>query len=273
MPDSQRISVMSLLFKKGNRQDLNNYRPLSLSNTDYKILASILASRLQKVIGKLVNHDQTAYIKGRNMSTNIRLVNDIIDYFDETGKSGLLFMADFKKAFDSLEWSVLFKTLTFFIFGKSFCKWINTIYTKPEGCIKNNGYISEHFELERGIRQGCPVSALLFVLAVEVLALKVRQCPNLKGLNIGSNIRSLQISQYADDAILFLNNKNEYCTAIAILNDFGKHAGTMLNLKKCEGMWIGVDKDRQENGNLFGIKWPSSIKYLGVYLGHNKKQI
>ena len=97
------------------------------------------------------------------MGTNIRLVCDIFDYNDMLDKSGLLLMIGFKKAFDSLEWSFLFKSLKLFYFELSFIKWINTIYTLPEACIKNNGYFSESFSLQRRIRQGCPVSALISV--------------------------------------------------------------------------------------------------------------
>ena len=103
-----------MIFKKGDEDDIANYRPISLTNVDYRIMAIVLANRVQNVIGSIVNHDQTAYIKGRYMGTNIRLVSDVIDYFEETKKSGILLLIDFKKAFDSLKWEFLFKTLIFF---------------------------------------------------------------------------------------------------------------------------------------------------------------
>ena len=129
---------------------------------------------MQKIMDKIISNDQCAYIKGRYMGTNIRLVSDIIDYYDMIDESGSLLMLDFKKAFDSIEWSFLLKSLQFFNFGLSLIKWVETIYHKPVACINNNGYISEPFDISRGIRQGCPVSTLLFVICVEVLAIKVR---------------------------------------------------------------------------------------------------
>ena len=270
LPDSQRKSVMSLIFKKGDEDDIANYRPISLTNMDYRIMAFVLANRLQNVIGSIVNHDQTAYIKGRYMGTNIRLVSDVIDYYDMIEKSGLLLMLDFKKAFDSLEWNFLFKTLKLFNFGPSFIRWINTIYTLPEACIKNNGYLSESFSIHRGIRQGCPVSALIFVLCVEILGIEIRQHTGLKGFNLGNPVKQIKVIQYADDGIIFINDKHEMCCALSILNKFGKFAGTVLNTAKCEGFWLGKDKGLQNNCKLFGIKWPKQIRCLGVYLGHNK---
>ena len=113
------------------------------------------------------------------MGYNIRLVSDTIDYYDILNKSGILLTIDFKKAFDSLEWNFMLKTLQTFNFGPSFINWVKTIYNSPETCIKNNGHISEVFQISRSIRQGCPVSALLYVLYVEVLAKKIRQSQSL----------------------------------------------------------------------------------------------
>ena len=174
LPESQRMAVLLFIFKKGDEEKIENYRPISLTNVDYRILAFTLAQRMQKIVGTMISHDQSAYIKGRYMGTNIRLVSDIIDYFDMMGDSGFLLMLDFKKAFDSLEWNFLLRSLQYFNFGPSFIKWIETIYWKPEAFIKNNGHISDTFKIFRGIRQGCPVSAILFILCVEVLGIKIR---------------------------------------------------------------------------------------------------
>ena len=273
LTDSLNLSVISLIFKDGDKTHIENYRPISLSNTDYKILAFVMANRVQNVIGNIIDTDQTAYIKGRYMGTNIRLVNDIIDHFEKIQKNGLMFFADFKKAFDSLNWNFMIKALQFLNFGNSFIRWINTIYAAPKACIKNNGYISDSFELHRGIKQGCPISALLFVIAVEVLAIQIRQSQSLKGYNFGTSSKNIKISQYADDCILFLNSKEELYSAINILQQFGNVSGLKLNTAKCKGLWIGAHKHLQTKTNLLGIKWPESLKYLGVYIGHNKNDL
>ena len=112
--------MISLIFKDGDRTNISNYRPIRLSNVDYKILAFILANRLQSVISDVIDSDQTAYIKNRYMGFNIRLVNDVIDHFDRVNEKGILFMADFKKAFDSLNWEFMISSLKFLNFGESF---------------------------------------------------------------------------------------------------------------------------------------------------------
>ena len=157
-----------------------DYRPISLINTDYKILAYIMSKHMQKVLCSVIDDDQTVYIKGRFIGQNIRLVSDIIE--NNKYKNGILLFLDFKKAFDSVEWDFMFESLKLFNFGPMFCQWIKTMYTNPVPLLKNNGHLSSKITMERGIRQGCPVSALLFILLVEVLAINIRQNKNIHGL-------------------------------------------------------------------------------------------
>ena len=94
---------MSLLNKKGDTTNLNNYRPLSLTGVDYKILTYIFAERVQKVLKQMTNIDQKGFIKGRFIGYNIRLVQDTIEYAKMQNTTGVILFLDFKKAFDSLE--------------------------------------------------------------------------------------------------------------------------------------------------------------------------
>ena len=104
-------------------------------NTDYKILAKLLANRLQKVIPSLVSEDQSGYIKGRYIGENIRLILDIIEYTNLKINPGIIIFLDFEKAFDSISWGFLFKILNAFIFGKYFLSWIKILYKKPLSCV------------------------------------------------------------------------------------------------------------------------------------------
>ena len=158
LPLSMRKAVITLIPKKGDKTDIENYRPISLTNTDYRILAGVLATRLQKVISDLIGPEQVAYIKGRFIGTNIRLIQDIFQLYNEKNYPGLFMFVDFQKAFDSIEWDFLFKVLEKYGFGNNFKEWIQLLYTKPCAYVKNNGFFSEEFFLTRGVRQGCQVS-------------------------------------------------------------------------------------------------------------------
>ena len=131
LSDSQNMAVLSLIFKKNNRCLLKNYRPISLTTCDYKILAFTLADRLHKVIDKIISKDQSGYIKTRFIGQNIRLVEDIIEYIEEKEKQGIILFIDFEKAFDFLEWQFMLKSLKNYNFGNQFIQWISTIYSNP----------------------------------------------------------------------------------------------------------------------------------------------
>ena len=92
---------------------------------------------------------------------------------------GTFIFLDFKKGFDSLEWTFIRDTLRFFGFGPDIINWVKALYCKTEGCIINNGWSSKFFEPQRGVRQGCPLSPYLFILAMEVLAKTIRNNQNI----------------------------------------------------------------------------------------------
>lgn len=123
MAFSQRLSLITLLFKKKeDPPNLNNYRPISPTNTDYKIIAFIFANRLQNILDKIIHINQSAYIKGRNIALNARLIVDIFDYYEENDLESILLFLDFQKAFDSVEWNFMLEVLKKFNFGKKLSK-------------------------------------------------------------------------------------------------------------------------------------------------------
>lgn len=266
LSDTQKQSVLTLIFKKGNKLDLSNYRPISLSNYDYKLLAFVLANRLHKVLNKLISSDQSGYIKGRFIGNNIRLISDTIEFCEVNAKDAVLLFLDFKKAFDSVEWVFIEKTLTKFNFGPQFKNWIKTMYTNANAKIKNNGWISSPYRLERGIRQGCPVSALLFILVVEILAQRIRNDTEVKGINIyGKNIK---INQYADDTVIFLKNSSNIEAVLKHTDRFGKLAGPVLNSSKTEALSFRAQRKICAYKDIKWIK--ESTKCLGVYFGPDR---
>ena len=186
--------------------------------TDYKILTKCLAKRILKVIDKLISYDQTGYLKGRYIGENIRTVHDVITYLQERNLPGMMLLIDFEKAFDTVKWASRDKTLAFFNFGYSFRNWIKIIYNNIQSAVLNNGYISEFFEPQRNVRQGCPLSCYLFILVVEVLALKIRKNDAIKGISVAG--REIKISQLADDTTLFINGVDSVEPVVETLRQF-----------------------------------------------------
>ena len=241
--------------------------PRPLLNCDYKIAAKAIANRLKTHLPNLINNDQTGFIKGRYIGENIRLIDTIINYASAKNIPGLLPFIDFEKAFDTLEWSFIQKTLLSFGFGPSIIQWFKTFYHKTESCILNNGWASDFFSVHRGVRQGCPLSPYLFVLSAEILAKAIRKNPFITGLSVKET--EIRISQYADDTTLILDGSERSLTeALGILESFSKVSGLRLNAKKTEALWIGSCAGRDEKlVPERNFNWQKTkVKALGVWL-------
>ena len=247
---------------------MKNYRPLSLTNTDYKIIANVISERLHKVIDKIISHDQSGYIRGRNITASVRQILDIFEYCESTNSPGAIICIDFEKAFDSIEHDFLYKVLEKFNFGKNFIEWIKVLYANPIFKIKNNGWLSEDCNLNRGVRQGCSMSALLFILVVEILALNIRQDEQIEGITIGNTEH--KIVQYADDSTIFVKTVKSLEQLIKKFQSFGRASGLKLNMTKTRGIWLGGLKDQGLRISK-GIHFTGNpVKMLGLYIGHNK---
>jgi len=273
LSESQRRAIITLIHKKGNKKQLKNYRPISLTNTDYKVLAFALSIRLQTVLDKVIGTQQTAYIKGRFIGQNIRSVLDIIEYTDREQIPGLMLCLDFHKAFDSLEWNFMISVLKKFHFGTSFIKWIHLLYDQPIAKIKVNGWISEPIRQTRGIRQGCPVSAMAFILCTEILATAIIDNDKIEGILLPSSKGDKvthKASQYADDTTVFLKDEYQVLATVETITEFSAVAGLSLNIEKTEAMWLGSYKHRKDR--LFNFNWPPVIRYLGIYVGYDETE-
>ena len=258
----QRRGIITLIPKKDkNRLFLKNWRPLTLLNVDYKILAKLLSNRLCKVLPHIINEDQTGYIKGRFIGCNIRQIEDAIIFTDLNNTPGIILTIDFEKAFDSINWNFIDKALDAFNFGPIFRGYIRTLYKNICSTIINNGITSEWFYPKRGVRQGCPISPYIFILAVELLAIGIRENPEVKGIDINGTI--LKISQLADDTTCFVRDLKSVVKILEIFKAFQLCAGLSVNKEKTKAKFIGSLKHRVDTP--LGLDWSDSFVHsLGI---------
>ena len=218
---TQKRGVITL-FHKGKhlrRDQLKNWRPITLTNTDYKIFSKTLAIRLQNSLPHLININQSGFMKNRSISDHIRTLDDLICLTNSTNQSGMIVSLDFAKAFDSIDTGAIFSTLERFNFGNHFINMTKTLIKNNKSCVQNGGWLSDWFNIERGIKQGCCVSPLLFILVVEMMAIKIRSDESISGLSINKgsyNTNLIKILQHCDDTRLCLKSSNELMSAIQI---------------------------------------------------------
>ena len=262
---TQRHGVIILLPKgTKDKRYLNNWRAISLLNTTYKILSGTLAERLKPTLPFLINKDQKGFVEGRFIGENIRNCYDVLDYAKTNNKAGLLLCLDYEKAFDSIEHSFIIKAFRYFNFGESFISWIKLILNNITSCINHCGNILERFLIERGCRQGCPLSPYIFVVCVELLAIKLRQDVNVKGFKIGSMEHLLDL--YADDTNIYLDGSEASLQrVIHILDDFRSLSGLKINLSKSKAIWFGSEI----NSEVIllphlGLLWSKTFSLLGL---------
>lgn len=258
---TQRRGILVLIPKTGNQKILKNKRPICLLDIVYKIIAKVLATRLSAVIKEVIHSNQTAFLKGRNIQDNLRIIHDVINYTKTDNTSGILVALDFKAAFNSIEHHFIWYALQCFGFGDSFIRWVRLLYNGTMLSVLNNGYTSEWFEPKRGIMQGCPISGMLFNLAVELLAVKIRHLDAIGGITI--NNVEIKLSQYADDATVFVKDVKSVEVLVEQLKIFGEMSGLELNVGKSKLMWLG--KERHKTESVCGIPSSERVKILGMW--------
>ena len=258
LSSGQKRAVLRLIPKKDKDiTQLKNWRPISLLNSDYKILTQVLSIRLQKVLSSIISLDQSGYLKNRFIGLNIRTIMDIISDVQENDSQGLLAFLDFEKAFDKIKWSFMHKCLEKCGFGQYFKKWIKVLYTGIESCVINNGVTSEYFSPSCGIRQGCPLSALLFIIAVETLSIALKSNKNIHGIVV--NQSEFKITQLADDTTLLLNDVPSLQIAMNLLFMFHKSSGLKLNVSKTEILQLG--RSFITNRKPYNLQWDKKEIY------------
>lgn len=207
LSDSQKTGLISLIFKKGDRLSCKNWRSITLLNVDYKLCARAIAGRLLKVLHLVVAPDQTCGVPGRFIGENVALLRDVVSFASETDCPLAILSLDQEKAFDRVDWDFLYATLSKMGFGDSFIRWIKLCYTDISSSVIVNGYLTRPFKPSRGVRQGCPLSPLLYILTMEVLAVNIRLTPNIVGIRVPRISNSLPVlSLYADDTSVIVSS-------------------------------------------------------------------
>ena len=265
MSPSQLSGIITCIPKGGKiRNTSKNWRPITLSNSVYKFYSSIIAERIKKILPKLIHPDQKGFVSNRFIGENTRLTYDIINECNTQNIDGLIIQIDFEKAFNSILWSSISKTLEIFNFGIDTIKWDESLQTGSTSTILQNGNFSDNLTLGRGCRQGDPISPYLFVLAAEILAEAIRANKQIEGFKLFK--KEHKVSQDADDTTLFFKPKeSSILNCMSTLKEYDLVSGLKVNTEKTKVIKIGGWRDSRTilcpNMNL---EWSQKFISLGI---------
>lgn len=221
---------------------------------------------MQSCIQQIIHQDQNGFVRGRYIGANIRRVQDIIDSVRDSSDTSYILALDYEKAFDTLRWQTIFKALDFFGFGENFVASVETLFNDPQTCVTNAGYTSPYFSPSNGVRQGCCISPLLFIVAAELMALMVRNNDNIRGISI--NNTEYVVSQFADDTTCFIDSQKSGEAVMQTLELFSRFSGLRLNRRKSVAIPIGKQEFLPQT--FCGLECVRKAYILGIWIANER---
>jgi exonuclease III len=261
IPKNFSMGTIVLIPKKGNANEINEFRPISLLNCDYKLFAKILANRITTNIDQLLESGQTACINNSSCVQNVSKLRNLIAKAANCRRMKFgVFSLDLNKAFDRVRHTYLWRILEKFGFPESFINILKKLYQHATSRVMVNGHMTNEIPIKRSVRQGCPLSMVLFILYIEPL-LKMLDS-EIVGMQLGrERIKSMA---YADDVWFVVQNEQEASGAFRVIQNFCEESGSSLNINKSVFM-------RLNNCNLGVQHIPEveSLKILGIKFRRN----
>eukprot|EP00253_Pinus_taeda_P014791 PITA_14791 len=245
-------TFIALIPKKDEPETFEDFRPISLCNCIYKIIAKVIASRLVPILSKNISMEQFGFLEGRQIHEAIGVAQEVIHSIKQKKTKGSILKIDLSKAYDRINWLYLRLFLTHLGFNYSFVSWIMGCITNVSFVVLINGVASPFFKSQRGLRQGCPLSPLLFLLVAEGLSKlihKSRRFDKIKGMKINSRKYQVSVTGF---------NRRE-CSRIS--NLFPYQIQPLDSPFKYLGFWLKPDSYKKEDWNWIIAKLEARISH------------
>lgn len=277
--------LMHLLYKKKEKTKIENYRPITLLNTDYKIMTKAISMKLGKIASELIHPNQAGFVPGRSLFDQVKLSQMVLDFADIDEKNGCIIALDQEKAYDKIDHEYLWEILKEYDIPDKFIETVKTLYKKAKTVVQLNGIRTRPFNVKRGVRQGDPMSCLLYNLAIEPLAIMLRKS-DLKGMKFKGEEEKLITTLFADDTLVYLNRKDDISKLYKILETFCTASTAKFNKEKTEILPIGKESYRKKvietrkmnskqqepfEEKIRVVKDGESMRTLGAWIGNKIK--
>jgi exonuclease III len=279
MPRSHLESIITLLPKDGkDRLDIKNWRPITLTNCDAKIITKALSIKMAKVLDSIIDPSQTAYVKGRAVADNLRTNFFLKKYCQEKDVNSVLISLDAKKAFDSVDHQYIEETLEKYGFGTGFIKTFRILYSDLTARVMVNGFLSEAISIGRGVKQGDALSCAIFIICIDPLLRNLNHNQSIKGVKINrTNEIKFKAAAYADDvSVVCGSDLNSIQGVFSEYEEMTRRSGLELNADKTEILILNNKEHKQliikYNGGTFNIFTVNSIKICGLWFAREKEE-
>ncbi|GAU48001.1 hypothetical protein TSUD_404780 [Trifolium subterraneum] len=257
---------------------IDDFRPISLIGSLYKLVSKVLARRLTLVMPSLISLNQSAFIKGRQLVDGVVAINEVIDLVRKLKRDCFIFKVDFEKAYDSVSWSFLDYMMLRFRFDLKWRCWIRACVFTGNLAVLVNGCPTEEINIQRGLKQGDPLAPFSFLLVVEVLNATISRAEEIgmfKGFKVGNSGLSVSHLKYTYDTIFLGETLVENLWTLKIvLRCFEMAYGFKVNFDKSSVMGVNVNSDFLYLAERFLHCSVGSIPftYLGLSVGANPRK-
>jgi ribonuclease HI len=236
---------MCPIYKKNDKSDIANYRPITVLNTNYKIMTKTLSIQLEEAAKTTTHPDQAGFVPGQSILDQIEILKSMVAYAKVSKTNGAIISLNQEKAYDKVRHDYLYKVLAAYRIPDVFVRTIRHLYTGAETKVTINGMMSSPYTVTRGVRQGDPMSCLIFNLAIEPLACTIRNSDKIKGYKIPGMDRELVVALFADDTTVYLLEGDRLKDLNDILQKWCSASGARFNISKTEIVPIGSEAHRK----------------------------